>query len=68
VSWKERKVFDQELRAIYAAATAEATEQAQESFEKKWQGRFPSFQVQLRMANRNQGAIPSLEADWASMQ
>jgi putative transposase len=43
VSWKERKAVAADLRAIYAAATAEAAEQALESFEKKWQGRFPSI-------------------------
>ncbi len=43
VSWKERKVVAADLRTIYAAATAEAAEQALEAFEKKWQARFPSI-------------------------
>jgi putative transposase len=43
VSWKERKAVAADLRAIYAAATVEAAEQALESFEKKWQARFPSI-------------------------
>lgn len=43
VSWKERKSVAADLRAIYAAATAEAAEQALDSFEKKWQARFPSI-------------------------
>ncbi len=43
VSWKERKAVAADLRAIYTAATAEAAEQALESFEKKWQARFPSI-------------------------
>jgi putative transposase len=43
VSWKERKVVAADLRAIYAAATAEAAEQALEAFEKKWRARFPSI-------------------------
>jgi putative transposase len=43
VNWKERKAVAADLRAIYAAATVEAAEQALESFEKKWQARFPSI-------------------------
>jgi putative transposase len=43
VSWKERKSVAADLRTIYTAATAEAAEQALESFEKKWQARFPSI-------------------------
>jgi putative transposase len=43
VSWKERKRVAADLRVIYAAATAEAAEQALEAFEKKWQTRFPSI-------------------------
>jgi len=43
VSWKERKRVAADLRTIYAAATAEAAEQALEAFEKKWQTRFPSI-------------------------
>jgi putative transposase len=43
VSWKERKSVAADLRTIYAAATAEAAEQALEAFEKKWQARFPSI-------------------------
>jgi putative transposase len=43
VSWKERKAVAADLKTIYSAATAEAGEQALESFEKTWQGRFPSI-------------------------
>jgi putative transposase len=43
VSWKERKSVAADLRTIYTAATAEAAEQALESFEEKWQARFPSI-------------------------
>ncbi len=43
VSWKKRKSVATDLRTIYTAATAEAAEQALESFEKKWQARFPSI-------------------------
>jgi putative transposase len=43
VSWKKRKAVAVDLRAIYTAATPEAAEQALESFEKKWQARFPSI-------------------------
>jgi putative transposase len=43
VSWKERKTVAADLRTIYTAATVEAAEQALDSFEKKWQARFPSI-------------------------
>ncbi len=43
VSWKERKSVAADLKTIYSAATAEAAEQALESFEEKWQARFPSI-------------------------
>ena len=43
VSWKERKIIAADLRAIYAAPTAEAAEQALEAFGRKWDGRFPSI-------------------------
>jgi putative transposase len=43
VSWKERKAIAVDLRTIYAAPTAEAAEQALETFARKWDGRFPSI-------------------------
>jgi putative transposase len=43
VSWKERKIIAADLRAIYAAPTAEAAEQALEAFAHKWDGRFPTI-------------------------
>ena len=43
VSWKERKAVAADLRTIYTAPTAEAAEGALESFEEKWQARFPSI-------------------------
>ena len=43
VSWKERKAVANDLRNIYSAATSEAAEQELQSFEEKWQGRFPSI-------------------------
>ncbi len=49
VSWKERKVVAADLRAIYAAATADAAEQALDAFEKKWQTRFPSIAKSWRL-------------------
>lgn len=43
VSWKERKAVAADLRTIYTAPTAEAAEQALETFETKWAVRFPSI-------------------------
>jgi putative transposase len=48
VSWKERKVIALALRAIYAAPTAEAAEQALEAFARRWDGRFPSISKSWR--------------------
>ena len=43
VSWKDRKVVAQDLRAIYTAPTAEAAEVALDAFGRKWDARFPSI-------------------------
>jgi putative transposase len=43
VSWKERKAIARDLRAIYAAPTAEAAEQALAAFAARWDKRFPSI-------------------------
>jgi len=43
VSWKERKIVAQDLRAIYTAATVEAAHQALETFAEKWDDRFPQI-------------------------
>lgn len=43
VSWKERKIVAQDLRAIYSAPTAEAAQQALDAFAEKWDARFPQI-------------------------
>lgn len=43
VSWKERKIIAQALRAIYTAPTAEAAEVELEAFAARWDARFPSI-------------------------
>ena len=43
VSWKERKIVAQDLRAIYTAATADSAWSALESFAEKWDARFPTI-------------------------
>lgn len=43
VSWKERKLVAQDLRAIYVAPTEEAGVSALEAFRAKWDSRFPSI-------------------------
>lgn len=48
VNWKERKAVARDLRAIYAAPTAEAAEAALEAFARKWDGRFPSISQSWR--------------------
>jgi putative transposase len=48
VSWKERKAIARDLRTIYAAATAEAAEQALEAFAARWDKRFPSISKSWR--------------------
>jgi putative transposase len=48
VSWKERKAIARDLRAIYAAPTAEAAEQALEAFAARWDKRFPSISKSWR--------------------
>jgi putative transposase len=56
VSWKERKVVAQDLRAIYSASSAEAAEQALEAFAENWDERFPSISRSWR--DRWQNVIP----------
>lgn len=56
VSWKERKVVAQDLRAIYTASTDEAAGQALEAFAAKWDGRFPSISKSWR--ERWENVIP----------
>lgn len=48
VSWKERRTVARDLRAIYTAATEEAAIAALETFEKKWDSRFPSISKSWR--------------------
>jgi putative transposase len=48
VSWKERKAIARDLRSIYAAATAEAAEQALAAFAARWDKRFPSISKSWR--------------------
>jgi len=43
VSWKQRKVVAADLKAIYSAATVESAEKALETFESKWQEKFPQI-------------------------
>ncbi len=43
VSWKLRKTVATDLRSIYTASSAEAAEQALETFENKWRKQFPSI-------------------------
>lgn len=48
VSWKERRHAAQDLRMIYAAPTAEAAEQALDTFAAKWDARYPSISKSWR--------------------
>ena len=48
VTWRERKAVARDLRAIYAAPTAEAAEAALEAFARKWDARFPSISQSWR--------------------
>jgi len=48
VSWKERKVVAQDLRAIYTSPTAEAAWSELESFADKYDSRFPSISKSWR--------------------
>lgn len=43
VSWKERKAVARDLRAIYAAPTLEAAEDALDAFAAQWDDRFPTI-------------------------
>jgi putative transposase len=43
VSWKERKIVAQDLRAIYTAPTVDSAWSALESFAEKWDARFPTI-------------------------
>ena len=43
VSWKERKIVAQDLRAIYTAPTVDSAWSALESFAEKWNARFPTI-------------------------
>ena len=51
VPWKERKAVAADLRAIYAAATLAAAEQALERFAERWDTKYPTIS-------------PSWLADW----
>ncbi len=56
VSWKERKVVAQDLRAIYTAPTEEAALEALKAFAAKWDARFPSISKSWR--ERWENVIP----------
>ncbi len=56
VSWKERKVVARDLRAIYSASSAEAGEQALDTFAETWDERFPQISKSWRV--RWQNVIP----------
>jgi len=43
VSWKERKIVAQDLRAIYSASTEESARSALDAFAEKWDERFPTI-------------------------
>lgn len=43
VSWKERKLVAQELKAIYRAATAEEAERELEQFRTRWEAKYPTI-------------------------
>lgn len=43
VSWKERKLVAQELKAIYRAATTEEAEQELERFQARWGSKYPTI-------------------------
>jgi putative transposase len=51
VPWKNRKVVAADLRAIYAAPTLEAAEQALENFAERWDAKYPAIS-------------PAWRADW----
>jgi putative transposase len=53
VSWKERKAVARDLRAIYAAPTAEAATEALDDFADKWDARFPSISRSWRQRWEN---------------
>lgn len=53
VSWKERKAVARDLRAIYAAPTAEAATEALDDFAAKWDARFPSISRSWRQRWEN---------------
>src|SRR5512140_420154 len=46
--WKERKVVASDLKAIYRAATEAEAEQALQSFEQKWDPKYPSISKSWR--------------------
>ncbi len=48
VSWKERRVVAQDLRAIYQAATAEGAEQQREAFAARWDTKYPTISALWR--------------------
>ncbi|MFT5415682.1 MAG: putative transposase [Gammaproteobacteria bacterium] len=51
VPWKDRKAVAADLRAIYAALTLEAAEQALEGFSERWDDEYPAVS-------------PAWRADW----
>jgi putative transposase len=49
-SWKDRKAVAADLRAIYAAATADLAADELNAFEEKWGGKYPSIAPAWRRA------------------
>ena len=43
VSWKDRKVICQDLKAIYTSATEQQAEAALDAFGKKWDSKYPTI-------------------------
>jgi putative transposase len=53
VTWKERRAVAADLKAIYAAPTVEAAEDALEAFEGTWDARFPQISKSWRQNWQN---------------